>query len=353
MKKKIWISLAAGILAGATVLTGIGFALWGSSVSSSGTASASGNWAVSLTGADLQISSIGAQATPFETDPEGGYAFYNPGTPTTDYSLYNLGTVVSPVKSNPDLALGEKTDTLIKDRMNISGTSSVRPWLFAIDTTRYSWDDIKACWNKPDALNAIKYDETSINLDENMYLYNQIGSGRDGYIQIANLFLEDATELVAQMHPDTYQNYMIVKLTDDKHGYSPASCKIAAVMPGKTESLVTYTQDTATFAPVAFSVPDAWAAYTLTVTNNGTVNAYLADTEFTFDAEKNAQQISIETPDLSEEVLAPGESCTLTVVVKAHDDGSQNLDAAGQLTMKLPYEQVTVENAPEAGHAHN
>lgn len=353
MKKKIWISLAAGILAGATVLTGIGFALWGSSVSSSGAVSASGNWAISLTSADMQISSTGVQATPFETDPENGYAFYNPGTPTTDYSLYNLGTVVSPVKSNTDMALGEKTDTLIKDRTNITGTSSVRPWLFAIDTTRYSWDDIKACWNDPDALNAIKYDESSINLDEVMYLYNQIGSGRDGYIQIANLFLEDATELVAAMHPDTYQNYMIVKLTDDKHGYVASSCKLAAVMPGKTESLVTYTQDTATFAPITFSVPDAWAAYTLTVTNNGSVDAYLADTEFVFEAEKNEQQIAIETPDLSEEVLAPGESCIMTVVVKAADDGSQNLDTAGQLVIKLPYEQATVETAPAAGHTHN
>lgn len=353
MKKRIWISLAAGILAGATVLTGIGFALWGSSVSSNGTVSASGNWSISLTGADMQISSTGAQATPFETDPEDGYAFYNPGTPTTDYSLYNLGTVVSPVKSNTDMALGEKTDTLIKDRMNITGKSSVRPWLFAIDTTRYSWDDIKACWNDPDALNAIKYDESSINLDEVMYLYNHTGSGRDGYIQIANLFLEDATELVATMHPDTYQNYMIVKLTDDKHGYLASSCKLAAVMPGKDKILVTYTQDTATFAPVAFSVPDAWAAYTLTVTNNGTVDAYLADTEFTFEAEKNEQQIAIETPDLSEEVLAPGESCTMTVVVKAADDGSQNLDTAGQLVIKLPYEQATVETAPVAGHTHN
>lgn len=58
-------------------------------------------------------------------------------------------------------------------------------------------------------------------------------------------------------------------------------------------------------------------------------------------------------PDLSDDVLAPGQSCTVQVVVQALDNGSDTLDTSGALKIDLPYSQAAVEPAPQAGHQHS
>ena len=64
------------------------------------------------------------------------------------------------------------------------------------------------------------------------------------------------------------------------------------------------------------------------------------------------RNLVLDTPDLSDEVIAPGESCTLNVVVKAADIESGSLEDTGTLSITLPYSQDTVETAPDAGHTH-
>ena len=347
LKKKVCAIALAGAVAVSAL--SLGFAAWHTDITAGGSASAQGSWELTLTGASLATSQVGAEITPIYTEPEGGYQFYHPGYPATDYSLYNLGRDVSAAKGDPDLPLGEKLDTLLVDRTNTTGTSNTRPWLFALDTTKYTWEDITSIRNDVDAFNVIKYDETSVDLDRLMYVYNNPTSGREGYISVGELFLEDATALLKELHPDTYQNYMIVSLFSDKSGMG-AMADLVAYMSDPQENNVVISGTTATFANVDFSLPGAWANYTLTVTNNGTVDAYLKDTVFTLESEND--QLVLDTPDLSDEVIAPGESCTLNVVVKAADIESGALEDTGTLSITLPYSQADVGTAPEAGHTH-
>ena len=104
------------------------------------------------------------------------------------------------------------------------------------------------------------------------------------------------------------------------------------------------------FADVNLSLPGSWANYTLTVTNNGTANANLADVQIALNSESD--QLELAKPELADETLAPGESCTFNVVVKAADIESGDLNATGALSITLPYSQDTVETAPDAGHTH-
>ena len=65
---------------------------------------------------------------------------------------------------------------------------------------------------------------------------------------------------------------------------------------------------------------------------SSTANANLEDAVIRLDTE-DADQLSLDAPDLSGKTLAPGESCTITVVVEALDDGSDTLDASGRLSI--------------------
>ena len=88
------------------------------------------------------------------------------------------------------------------------------------------------------------------------------------------------------------------------------------------------------------------------MTNRGTANANLSDAVIALEGDDTAQ-LQLDAPDLTGDILAPGQSCTIQVVVQAVDQGKDTLDAAGTLKINLPYLQDTVEAAPEAGHLHN
>ena len=93
-----------------------------------------------------------------------------------------------------------------------------------------------------------------------------------------------------------------------------------------------FTEDTVTYAPVEFTLPEAWANYTVTITNNGTVNANLADCKVVTsldDGSDFADAFEVSVPEFgADEVLAPGESCTFNVVVKALNDADGNMAAS-------------------------
>ena len=113
-----------------------------------------------------------------------------------------------------------------------------------------------------------------------------------------------------------------------------------------------------TYAPVEFTLPEAWANYTVTITNNGTVNANLADCKVVTsldDGSDFADAFEVSVPEFgADEVLAPGESCTFNVVVKALNDADGNMAAStGSFTIGLNYVQDEVEAAPEVSHSHS
>ena len=81
------------------------------------------------------------------------------------------------------------------------------------------------------------------------------------------------------------------------------------------------------------------------------VNANLAGAAIALDT-RNPEQLTLNQPDLIDETLAPGESCTLTFVLQVPQDYIGELNATGTLTVTLPYAQDTVEPAPAAAHTH-
>lgn len=86
------------------------------------------------------------------------------------------------------------------------------------------------------------------------------------------------------------------------------------------------------------------------MTNQGTANANLRD--YRLDVDQLDEIYHVDMPELGEdEVLKPGESCTMTFVISV--DSSESFEAATQsFTVYLTYEQDGVEAAPTAGHTH-
>ena len=138
--------------------------------------------------------------------------------------------------------------------------------------------------------------------------------------------------------------------------FSPAelTARIDALFrrTGGEQVPVTRTDTSAAYSNIVFTLPDAWASYTLTITNKGTADAHLSDGVISLEGADSAQ-LRLDAPDLSDDVLAPGQSCTVQVVVQALDNGSDTLETSGALKIDLPYSQAAVEQAPQAGHQHS
>ena len=56
--------------------------------------------------------------------------------------------------------------------------------------------------------------------------------------------------------------------------------------------------------------------------------------------------------DCYDEVLKPGEECTLTFTVSVKEDAPNTIDESNGLSVHLVYEQDTIEEKPAPGHNH-
>ena len=231
----------------------------------------------------------------------------------------------------------------------------------AVDGSKYDLSNVTGLTKEE--RNEIVADESTITISDYLKMYyrycNNSSLGTPGTADYSNAsselvvngLINDTSKLIQEKYPDTYQNYILVYFSASlmKSNHTIAAFNsiegdpIATILADQTE---------VTYSDVTFSLPGAWAKYTLTVTNNGTVNANLANAVFTLVTEQT-DQLVLDAPDLSDEILAPGESCTLTLVVKvpAEYEGTE-LNANGTLNIKLPYSQDVVETAPEATHKH-
>ena len=135
----------------------------------------------------------------------------------------------------------------------------------------------------------------------------------------------------------------------DLDGSVQLTYKAANAALENAESSTTYpaqfTDTTADYGNVNFSINDAWAEYSLTITNNGTVNANLSNCKFNIT--ELSDEFVVDTPNLNNKVLAPGESCTATFVVKVKSEGELSADAQ-PFSVELTYVQDTVDEAPSA-----
>ncbi len=336
MKKRFLFMGLAAVVAVSSM--SIGFASWKTDAAGTGKVSASGKWDISVTDAALETSA---------------------------------GTEVS-VRDYAMKRTSAKEDSLIAATICISGNAeqsgsqSTEPMsdyvgYYAVDTSKYSLEDLQSFTDKS-AMDAVKNDKTTLDLDRYLNAYYRHFTGDPAYsnkqaAKVVDSFLSDSTALLKEKFPETYANYMIVYLSNSggwgKFNYTIASMG-ETILTGEDiaeDNLVDLDGANVNFADVSFQIPDSWAAYTITVTNNGTTAASLENADIYLDTE-DKDQLTVDVPSLSGEVLEPGDSCTVTAVVKALDDGSHELDASGSLVIHLPYGQETVEPAPSASHIH-
>lgn len=324
-----------GSVVTAVAVVSASFALWSTTLNGNGSVTASGNWQVEITDADLKLSSTGASA-----------------------SVGDLALVRS----------GEKADTLIAsvissstwlsaDQQDLLGTQSDEPmsrytYYYAVDSTKYDLTDITSITEEE--YQQIAADPSTFVVSDHLNMYYRYVTGvSDGTPETSAMtaqkvvdgLLRDTTAALQVMYPASWQNYVLVDM--DSHG--TWNYVIASMGSASGEETATFTATDAAYADVEFTLPGAWAQYSVTVENKGTANANLEDAVIRLDTE-DADQLSLDAPDLSGKTLAPGESCTITVVVEALDDGSDTLDASGRLSIELPFVQDTVEEAPSASY---
>lgn len=323
----------------------VGFSAWNTTVGLNGSVAAAGKWDVAVTAAGMEVST---------------------------------GAAVSErVASRELVRTGVKDDTLIAatisagawvDDESLVGTQSGEAmskytYYYAVDTARYDLSDLSALTKEDVA--AIAADETTVTISDHLNMYYRYVNGDPSVGtaagssasagKVVDGLLRDTLQLVAAMHPDTWQNYMLVYLssTGGRFSYSLAAMKetVETVPAAGGLAVISDSGDTAAFADVTFSLPGAWANYSVTITNNGTGNANLKN--WAFDAAALDEAVyTVEMPAFGEdEILAPGESCTFNFVVRVNDLDEFSA-AAAPFAVTLRYVQDTVEDAPAAGHTH-
>lgn len=356
-KRKFCLVTLVGALAISAM--GLGYATWKTDITANGNAAANGKWEVTVTDADLEVSS-GAEAT-------------------YDYSSYGLNNVCTSANiSQVALQIGN-TKASTASKIGTHTGTTINGWVWLVDTTRFDLNQLGSLQTEPRRLAMLSgvADGSIIRLNDsnttpdgtkipamkgyyggNKYLGSTkiVDITKENANNIVNSLIEESDALIKQLRPDTYQNYALILCLSDNTTNQPHNQFVIASMGNAdgtvAEPVVTYTNEAIVYSDVAFHLPGAWAKYTLTVKNNGSVNANLADAVIELETEQE-DQLVLDTPDLTNEVLVPGESCTLTFVVKVPSEyDSAELNAAGSLSIKLPYIQDTVETVPETGHIH-
>lgn len=107
----------------------------------------------------------------------------------------------------------------------------------------------------------------------------------------------------------------------------------------------------AVYSDVNLGLPGAWAEYSVTLVNNGTANANLSD--YSLALSETSDLLTLDAPVIGEdEVLKPGETCTLTFTVSVSEDAPETIDEVNSLSVHLVYEQDAVEEKPESSHVY-
>ncbi len=325
LKKKI----CAIALAGTVAVSGIamGYAAWHTDITASGGVFAAGHWDVAIT--DARISrvsgaSIGSGAQ------EAGDCFFQLAGQATSADLAAAAAAQEPG------AVGQP-----------SATETLGAGFYVVDTDVYPVEDIAAL-----SLSAVAADGNyalDLSGQPRYYRFDTDGAGDDD--AVVSALLEDTYEMLAAWNPAeaVYDHYALVFLSED--GAQNMLYALTQQQSGDTvtDTETTFTATSASFAPVSFSAPGGWAEYTLTVTNNGTVDAVLDSNSVQLETEHD--QLALRTPDLSQDVLAPGQSCTFTFTVQVKEEITGALEDTGTLSVSLSYTQPEVNPVPEPTHS--
>lgn len=311
-----------------------GFSKWSSDVDLNGTVSANGKWDVAVTAADAAISSTGAEIN--EIDAESSYEVVTYPVYVTYYSSGYYGFVIGDDEgTKTQITYTDFTTNYGKGAAKYIGVSKFKSAGGSLANDNYTfmlnvadeYQGIVGKWLNQATLKAA---------DGGASDGEQIGTA------IAWLYHGFATNKPANPNID---------LTWDAANTYFAANSTTTVTAEITDNSVTY-------APVTFTLPEAWANYNVTITNNGTVNANLSDykVETSLDSDALfADVFEVTTPKFGEdEVLAPGDSCTFNVVVKALNGTENSIESdTGNFTITLSYVQDDVEDAPAVAHTHS
>ena len=340
IRKRHVIAGAAVCVAAISALS-IGFASWHTDITANGSVTASGKWSVEITDAKLSTS------TGASTSKE-----------TTTYSLTRTG-----VKGDALIASVISAGTWVDDE-SLIGTQSDEAMskytnYYAVDTSKFDMSNISGMTK--DDIAKITSDDSTLVISDHLkmyYRYLNPASSYDNKVsaacaeKVVDGLINDTFTLLQSFAPDKYQDYALYYLSASggKFSYSIAAMESETESIPSDDEAVVINGAEANFADVSFGLPGAWAEYTITVANSGTVDASLADA--VIELSTDSDQLELDKPDLSDETLKPGESCTVTFVVKVPDSVTGDLDASGALSVKLPYSQAAVEAAPSASHSH-
>ena len=322
--------LTAGVLAVSAMA--FGFSKWSSDVDLNGTVSANGKWEVAVTAADASISSTGAEMEKINTKSSYTVVTYPVYVDYKDSSGYYSFRIGDDEAAETKISYTDFTTNYAKNTAKWIGVSTFGSgaksgdYTFMLNVAEKYENIVKKWWNRS-SLEAT---------DGGASDGKQIGTA------IAWCYKGNST--------NTPANDKIELTWDAANTYFAAN--------STTTATAEITDNSVTYAPVTFTLPEAWANYNVTITNNGTVNANLSDYKVETSLDGDAQfddVFEVTTPKFGkDEVLAPGESCTFNVVVKALNGTDNSIESdTGKFTITLNYVQDDVEAAPAVDHTHS
>lgn len=96
---------------------------------------------------------------------------------------------------------------------------------------------------------------------------------------ILNGLVAQSDALIKTLCPDTFRNYALICMAADGTDHCDHLQFVIGSMgrTGGEQAPVTRTDTSAAYSDIVFTLPDAWASYTLTITNKGTADAHLSD----------------------------------------------------------------------------
>lgn len=281
-----------------------GFAQWSSELTLGGSVSAGGKWDLAVTDASVRLSSAGAaltQTTVTET-VEKTYNSYEAGEDLFQNSFASQNAM------NAKMTELKETGAAI-----VSSNGKAEKYVGTI-----AYYDAEKVWH-----------EEEIGAYDTIEECNAALNARREEVLAAGGFVNSSSRKTMWYYTITYT--VPEEVTKD--------------------SETTFDAETVSYAAVDFSLPGAWAEYSVTVTNNGTANANLDLYHFDV-TELDGEIFTVDTPDLSGDMLAPGASCTITFVVKVDTECSDLTAEATAFAVKLHYAQDVLEEAPAASHTH-
>lgn len=336
MKKRT--KLLSAVTAG-TMALGVmcfGFAQWSTEISANGTVSANGKWDVKIT--DASITKISNGVTPsleaVTVEQTAQVVEYNvilkyvggvndPNSKPNGAYMYVIDDKNPQTVNITKDELAEFTAQLMIPRDKRYYTTAVIPGDSGLTNFKVDVDESKS--------SLINYYRPNV-LDTTTYSLHLNDDGANEGVVVGKAI-----------------GWLIGGFYKDLDGSVQLTYKAANAALENAESSTTYqaqfTDTTADYGNVNFSINDAWAEYSLTITNNGTVNADLSNCKFNIT--ELSDEFVVDTPNLNNKVLAQGESCTATFVVKVKSEGELSADAQ-PFSVELTYVQDTVDEAPSA-----